>query len=87
MLDLYRLTRARSASLAATCGTSVLGALPFLMLSDSGNAMARSLAFVAATGTAASFFISITVVPALVSVVPGLFKTFSPGLTKESSIR
>ncbi len=87
MLDLYRLTRARSASLAATCGTSVLGALPFLMLSDSGNAMARSLAFVAATGTAASFFISITVVPALVSVVPGLFKTFLPGSTKESSIR
>jgi len=83
-LDLYRLTRARIASLAAICGTSALGAVPFLFLADTGSSIARSVAFVASTGTVASFFVSMTVVPALASVVPGLFKTFSFDRSKEA---
>jgi len=74
--DLYRVTRSRIASLAATSGTSVAGSLPFLFLADSGGAMARSLAFVTATGTAASFLVAITVVPALAVSMPGLFRGF-----------
>lgn len=71
--DLYRIMRARFGSLAATSGTTVAGALPFLILSDSGSAMVRSLAFVAATGTAASFVMALTMIPALASVAPCLF--------------
>ncbi len=72
--DLYRIMRARFGSLAATSGTTVAGALPFLFLSDSGSAMVRSLAFVAATGTAASFVMALTMIPALASVAPSLFR-------------
>lgn len=74
--DLYRIMRARFGSLAATSGTTVVGALPFLFLSDAGSTMVRSLAFVAATGTAASFVMAITIVPALASVAPALFRGF-----------
>jgi len=75
-LDHYRLMRARFGSLAATSGTTVVGALPFLFLSDAGSAMVRSLAFVAATGTAASFVMALTIVPALASAAPALFRGF-----------
>jgi multidrug efflux pump subunit AcrB len=72
--DLYRITRNRFGALVATSATSVAGALPFLFLSES--AVGRSLAFVAATGSATSFFVALTVIPALASAVPGLFDSF-----------
>ncbi len=74
--ELYAITRARVGSLAATCGTTVAGALPFLFLHDSGGALVRSLAFVAATGTAASFFMALSVIPALARAAPRLFESF-----------
>ncbi len=76
-MDLYRITRARLGSLAATSGTSVAGALPLLLLSGAGDSMARSLAFVTATGTAASFIVALTVVPALSRAAPRLFRSFA----------
>ena len=75
-MDLYRMTRIRIGALAATGGTSIAGALPFLFLLDSGGSMARSLAFVTATGTAASFIAALTVVPALARLLPGFFRNF-----------
>lgn len=74
--DVYRLTRSRAASLAATCGTTVAGAAPLLFLSDPLNASARALAFVTVLGTAASFVASLTVVPALAVLAPRLFDTW-----------
>jgi multidrug efflux pump subunit AcrB len=71
--ELYRLMRSRFGSLAATSGTTVAGALPFLFLADAGESMVRSLAFVAAAGTAASFVMALTIIPALASVAPALF--------------
>jgi len=75
--DLYCLTRARFGSLVATSGTTVAGALPLLFLADAGGAMTRSLAFVAATGTVASFVMALTLIPALASSAPGLFRGFA----------
>lgn len=72
--DLYRITRNRLGALAATSGTSVAGALPFLFLSES--AVGRSLAFVSTAGSAAAFFVALTVIPALASAAPRLFDGF-----------
>jgi multidrug efflux pump subunit AcrB len=83
-MDLYRITRARLGSLAATSGTSIAGALPLLVLSGSGDAMARALAFVTATGTAASFFVALTVVPAMARAWPRLFRNFALSRTGPS---
>jgi len=82
-LGLYRLTRSRAASLAATCGTTVAGAAPLLLLSDSGNEASRALAFVTVFGSAASFAAALSVVPALAVVAPRLFDTWH--LSVESS--
>lgn len=84
-VDLYRVTRNRIGALAATSGTSVAGALPFLFLTES--AVGRSLAFVTATGCAAAFFVALTVIPALASAAPGLFAGFrlSDPRSKEGS--
>jgi len=71
--DLYSLMRARFGALAATSGTTVAGALPFLFLADSGSSMVRSLAFVSAAGTAASFLMALVIIPALASIAPALF--------------
>ncbi|MFA6508317.1 MAG: efflux RND transporter permease subunit [Treponemataceae bacterium] len=75
-LALYRLTRSRFSSLAATCLIAVIGSLPLLFLSDAGNATARSLAFVSALGVGASFIASLTIVPALAAFAPRLFDTW-----------
>ncbi|MBU1079615.1 MAG: efflux RND transporter permease subunit, partial [Spirochaetes bacterium] len=87
--DAYRMTRARIGSLAATSATSVAGSLPFLFLSDPGSGLVRSLAFVAATGTAVSFLSALTVIPALASAAPRLFNgpATSASLMKEGSIQ
>lgn len=75
---LYAIMRARAGALLATSGTTVAGALPFLFLDDAGGTMIRSLSFVAAAGTAASFFTAITVIPALSVVAPPLFDPLVP---------
>jgi multidrug efflux pump subunit AcrB len=74
--ELYALVRARVGSLAATCGTSVAGAVPFLFLREEAGSLVKSLALVAAAGTGASFFVAVVVVPALVKAAPGLFSAF-----------
>lgn len=71
--DLYSIIRSRFSTLAATSGTTVAGALPFLVLGSASAGMARSLAFVSALGTAASFVASITLVPSLAVLAPGWF--------------
>jgi Cu/Ag efflux pump CusA len=83
--DLYAVTRARLGSLAATCGTTVAGALPFLFLRGTDGALVRSLAFVAAAGTFASFFMALCMIPALARAAPRLFHSISypePGYRK-----
>ena len=72
-IDLYNIIRSRFATLAATSGTTVAGALPFLLLGSADAGMARSLSFVSALGTAASFVVSITLVPSLAVLAPGWF--------------
>lgn len=74
--DLYRMTRARLGSLAATSGTTVAGALPLILLSGSGDTLARAMAFVTAAGTTASFVVALTVVPAIARAAPHLFLSF-----------
>lgn len=76
--ELYRVLRARLGSLAATSATSVAGCLPFLFMAEGASSSARSLAFVAATGTAASLIASLTLIPALARAFPGLFEAFRP---------
>ena len=61
----YRVLRARAASLAAVSATTVSGSLPLLFVTSAGNASARSLAFVTVFGVLSSFFAAVTVVPAL----------------------
>jgi multidrug efflux pump subunit AcrB len=52
--------------LLSTCGTTIIGALPFLFLSESGNNMLRSLSLVTIFGVAASFVCSLVIIPTLV---------------------
>jgi multidrug efflux pump subunit AcrB len=47
----------------ATTGTTIAGALPFLLLREGNNAMVRVLALVTALGVGTSFFCSVTLVP------------------------
>lgn len=76
--ELYRVVRARLGSLLATSATSVAGSLPFLFMPADASSPARALAFVAATGTAASLLAALTLVPALARAFPGLFEAFRP---------
>lgn len=87
--ELYSITRSRVASLLATSGTTVAGALPFLFIAERGGSMAASLSFVAALGTATSFFTALCVIPSLAVVAPGLFNSLSltdPGSKPERTI-
>lgn len=72
-VDLYHIIRSRFATLAATSGTTVAGALPFLLLGATGAGMARAFAFVTALGSSASFIVSMTLVPSLAAIFPGWF--------------
>lgn len=76
--ELYRVVRARLGSLLATSATSVAGSLPFLFMAADVSSPARALAFVSATGTAASLLAALTLVPALARAFPGLFEAFRP---------
>ena len=62
---LYRTLRRKMPALLATAGTTIAGALPFLLLREQANDMVRTLSLVSALGVAASCICAISVVPAL----------------------
>ena len=72
-LGLYRVLRKRFPLLAATSGTTIAGALPFLFLARSSVSVVRSLSLVSALGVAASVLCSISLIPALASCFPRMF--------------
>jgi multidrug efflux pump subunit AcrB len=72
-LGLYRVLRKRFPLLAATSGTTIAGALPFLFLARSSASVVRSFSLVSAFGVAASVLCSISLIPALASRFPRLF--------------
>jgi multidrug efflux pump subunit AcrB len=72
-LILYRVLREKMPALLATTGTTVAGALPFLLLRERANDLIRTLSLVTALGVTASCLCSISVVPAL-SLISGLFR-------------
>jgi multidrug efflux pump subunit AcrB len=63
-LCLYRTLRRKMPALFATAGTTIAGALPFLLLRERANDMVRTLSLVTALGVAGSCICSISVVPA-----------------------
>ncbi len=72
----YRALRTILPVLLSTTITTIAGAVPFLFLKDSSNAIIRSLSIVTTLGVAASCICSITLLPAMVKVWPSLFKSF-----------
>ena len=60
---IYRILRGRISALVATTGTTIAGALPFLLLKEGSNGMLRTLALVTVLGVGTSFLCSITLVP------------------------
>lgn len=77
-LGLYRMIRARTPSLIATCGTTVAGSLPILLNGAEGAELMRSLAFATVWGVSTSFVAAITVVPALCRLFPNMFESYRP---------
>ncbi|MDR1862431.1 MAG: efflux RND transporter permease subunit [Treponema sp.] len=71
---LYLSLRKRLPVLAATTSTTIAGAAPFLLLRNGAAAAVRSLALVGALGVAVSALCSITLIPALAALIPGLLK-------------
>jgi len=67
--NIYSALREKMPALLATTGTTVIGAVPFLFLTEGANTLIRTLSLVGALGVACSFFASITVIPSLVSLV------------------
>ncbi|MDR0583681.1 MAG: efflux RND transporter permease subunit [Treponema sp.] len=63
-LCLYRLLRRKMPALLATAGTTIAGALPFLLLREQANETVRTLSLVSALGVAASCICAVCVVPA-----------------------
>ena len=64
-LGIYGALRRKMPALLATTGTTVVGALPFLFLSEGANILVRTLSLTGALGVACSCFISITLIPSL----------------------
>lgn len=77
-MALYRVVRSRIVIVSATAATTVVGAIPLLVLDTGDMGMVRALAFVTACGGAASFMAAVTVVPALAAGAPRLFDRFGP---------
>jgi Cu/Ag efflux pump CusA len=73
---LYRALRGRLPVLLSTTITTVAGAVPFLFLADGGTEILRSLAAVTALGVGASCLCSVTMLPAMAVLLPGLFRVF-----------
>jgi multidrug efflux pump subunit AcrB len=74
--NIYRALRQRLPVLAATTGTTIAGAAPFLLLHSNAAAAVRSLSLVTALGVAVSSVCSVTLIPALAKMAPGLLRKF-----------
>jgi multidrug efflux pump subunit AcrB len=55
-------------ALLATTGTTVVGAIPFIFLSEGTNSIIRTFSLVGALGITFSFFCSITIIPSLIFI-------------------
>ncbi|WP_461256712.1 efflux RND transporter permease subunit [Treponema sp. R80B11-R83G3] len=71
--NIYYAIRLKIPALISTTGTTVAGAIPFLFLTEGANTLIRTISLVSALGVACSFFLSITVIPSILSII-GTFK-------------
>jgi len=62
-LSVYLAIRAKLPALLSTTGTTIAGAIPFLLLTEESNTLIRTLSLVGALGVACSFLCSITIIP------------------------
>jgi multidrug efflux pump subunit AcrB len=65
----YLALRRRLNVLSVTTFTTLVSALPFLFLRENTNTLVRTLAMITALGVSASYIFSITLVPAIISLV------------------
>jgi len=72
VLSIYLALRRKLPALLATTATTVVGAIPFLFLTEGVNTLIKTLSLVSALGITSSFFCSITIIPSLLF----LFKNF-----------
>ncbi|MDR1142620.1 MAG: efflux RND transporter permease subunit [Spirochaetaceae bacterium] len=73
----YRIFRKRLPVLAATAGTTVGGALPFLFVGAGAARVVKTLSLVGALGVAVSAICAATLIPALVKLFPGILRSHS----------
>jgi len=69
--------RKRIKDLLITSGTSILGALPLMLVGSQGNNMMNALAFVVFWGIIGSLIVSFIYVPAVIALFPRLLKPLS----------
>ncbi|MDR1308063.1 MAG: efflux RND transporter permease subunit [Treponema sp.] len=74
----YRIFRKRFPVLAATAGTTVGGALPFLFVGAGAARVVKTLSLVGALGVAVSALCAATLIPALVKLFPGILNPLRP---------
>ncbi|MDR2542662.1 MAG: efflux RND transporter permease subunit [Treponema sp.] len=65
ILNVYLALRRKMPALLATTGTTIIGAIPFLFLTEGANTLIRTLSLVSALGIACSFICSITIIPSI----------------------
>ncbi|MDR2552493.1 MAG: efflux RND transporter permease subunit [Treponema sp.] len=70
----YRALRRRLPVLAATSGTTVAGAVPFLFVGESAAQVIKTLSMVSALGVAASALCAVTLIPALARIFPRILR-------------
>jgi multidrug efflux pump subunit AcrB len=75
---LYRALRKRLPALFATGGTTIIGAAPFLFLTEETNSLIRNLSVVTVLGVGTSVFAGLSLLPALRVCCSTLFFTFHP---------
>ncbi|GHT50282.1 hypothetical protein FACS1894102_5690 [Spirochaetia bacterium] len=66
MLTFYKAVRKRLIVLLATSGTTILAALPFIVLQENANSMIKVLSLVTASGVFASLMCSLFLVPSII---------------------
>jgi multidrug efflux pump subunit AcrB len=72
--NIYPALRRKMPALLSTTCTTVAGALPFLFLTEEANTLIRTLSLVGALGVACSCICSITVIPALFTLLKNFIK-------------
>ncbi|MDR2211184.1 MAG: efflux RND transporter permease subunit [Spirochaetaceae bacterium] len=75
--SIYRVLRRRLPVLAATAGTTIAGAVPFLFVGNGAALVVKVLSLVNALGVAVSALCAITLIPALMRLFPRILR--SPG--------